>query len=72
MDQRFRRGFTAAEKTELWDRWQCGGVAQGDRVRLVSRGRRFISRCHPTVEFVQLLGVARASLTALRVRVIQS
>jgi IS30 family transposase len=24
MDQRFRRGFTAAEKTELWDRWQCG------------------------------------------------
>jgi hypothetical protein len=36
MDQRFRRGFTAAEKTELWDRWQCGGVAQGDRVRLSS------------------------------------
>ena len=24
MDQRFRRGFTAAEKTELWDRWQRG------------------------------------------------
>jgi IS30 family transposase len=23
-DQRFRRGFTAAEKTELWDRWQRG------------------------------------------------
>jgi IS30 family transposase len=22
--QRFRRGFTAAEKTELWDRWQRG------------------------------------------------
>jgi hypothetical protein len=22
MDRRFRRGFTAAEKTELWDRWQ--------------------------------------------------
>src|SRR6185437_13766804 len=22
MDQGFRRGFTAAEKTELWDRWQ--------------------------------------------------
>jgi hypothetical protein len=21
MDQGFRRGFTAAEKTELWDRW---------------------------------------------------
>jgi len=24
MNQRFRRGFTAAEKTELWDRWQRG------------------------------------------------
>ena len=24
MDQRFRRGFTAAEKTELWDRWPRG------------------------------------------------
>src|SRR4051794_3064767 len=24
MDQGFRRGFTAAEKTELWDRWQRG------------------------------------------------
>jgi IS30 family transposase len=24
MDQRFRRGFTAAEKTELWERWQPG------------------------------------------------
>jgi IS30 family transposase len=25
MGERFRRGFTATEKTELWDRWQCGG-----------------------------------------------
>src|ERR1017187_6234987 len=24
MGQRFHRGFTAAEKTELWDRWQRG------------------------------------------------
>jgi DNA-binding CsgD family transcriptional regulator len=24
MARRFRRGFTAAEKTELWDRWQRG------------------------------------------------
>jgi IS30 family transposase len=24
MRQRKRRGFTAAEKTELWDRWQRG------------------------------------------------
>ena len=24
MDQGFSRGFTTAEKTELWDRWQRG------------------------------------------------
>jgi IS30 family transposase len=24
MDQRYRRGFTAAEKSEMWDRWQRG------------------------------------------------
>src|SRR6202020_1839630 len=24
MERRFHRGFTAAEKTELWDRWQRG------------------------------------------------
>ena len=24
MERRFRRGFTAAEKTELWDRWHRG------------------------------------------------
>ena len=24
MEQGFRRGFTAAEKAELWDRWQHG------------------------------------------------
>ena len=24
MDGRFRRGFTATEKTELWDRWRRG------------------------------------------------
>src|SRR4029077_15427366 len=24
MDRGFRRGFTAAEKRELWDRWQRG------------------------------------------------
>src|SRR5450631_4594958 len=34
MDQRFRRGFTAAEKTELWDRWQRG-------VSLQAIGRAF-------------------------------
>src|ERR1700674_35419 len=29
MEQRFRRGFTAAEKTELWDRWQRGESLKG-------------------------------------------
>ncbi len=69
MDQGFRRGFTAAEKAELWDRWQRGeshGIAgsAGSRSkrsdgRLVNLHRPFISRCRHTVEFVQLLGVDR-------------
>ncbi len=29
MERRFHRGFTAAEKTELWDRWKRWGVAEG-------------------------------------------
>jgi len=29
MEQRFRRGFTVAEKTELWDRWQRGESLKG-------------------------------------------
>jgi hypothetical protein len=29
MVRRFRRGFTAAEKTELWDRWQRGESLKG-------------------------------------------
>jgi IS30 family transposase len=32
MEQRFRRGFTAAEKTELWDRWQ-----RGESLRAIGR-----------------------------------
>jgi hypothetical protein len=28
--QRYPRGFTVAEKMELWDRWQRGGVAEND------------------------------------------
>src|SRR5258706_8309259 len=32
MDRGFRRGFTTAEKTELWDRWQSGeSIAQRPR-----------------------------------------
>src|SRR3974377_2161059 len=29
MGQNFRRGFTAAEKTELWDRWARGESVKG-------------------------------------------
>jgi IS30 family transposase len=32
MDQRFRRGFTAAEKAELWDRWR-----QGESLKAIGR-----------------------------------
>ena len=58
MDQGFRRGFTTAEKTELWIDGSAG-VARRSVGRLVNRHRRFISRCHRTVGFVQLPGAAR-------------
>ena len=32
MDRRYRRGFSAAEKTELWDRWQ-----RGESLRAIGR-----------------------------------
>jgi hypothetical protein len=44
MDQGFRRGFTTAERTELWDRWQRGESLKAIGRALVSRHRRFISR----------------------------
>jgi hypothetical protein len=44
MDQGFRRAFTAAEKTELWDRWQRGESSKRSGGRLGSLHRRFISR----------------------------
>ena len=50
MCQRYRRGFTAAEKTELWDRWKRGeslkaiGRASISRARYGTRARRAIAR----------------------------
>ena len=45
MDQRFRRGFTAAEKTELWDRWRRGESLKAIGLREASDidpvGRRY-------------------------------
>ena len=37
ISQRFHRGFTAAEKTELWDRWQ-----RGESLKAI--GRAFLRR----------------------------
>ena len=59
MDQRFRRGFTAAEKTELWERWQRGSRSKRLGERLVSRHHLFITRWPRTGGFVPHLGVAR-------------
>jgi hypothetical protein len=55
MVQRFRRGFSAAEKTELWDRWQKGESLKAT----VSRHRPFITKSPHTEGFVRLRGVAR-------------
>jgi hypothetical protein len=56
MERRFRRGFTAAEKTELWDGWQRGeslkaiGRAFGKATRLLTLNNDstisiFVLRC---------------------------
>src|ERR1019366_10128119 len=43
MGQRFHRGFTAAEKTELWDRWK-----RGESLKAIGRafGKTSVIRCH--------------------------
>jgi DNA-binding transcriptional LysR family regulator len=40
MERRFHRGFTAAEKTELWDRWK-----RGESLKAIGRAS---TRCLPT------------------------
>ena len=42
MERRFHRGFTAAEKTELWDRWKRGESLKAIGRALVRSHRRFI------------------------------
>ena len=42
MRRGYFRGFTAAEKTELWDGWQGGELLKAIGERLVNRHRRFI------------------------------
>jgi len=59
MDQGFRRGFTAAEKTELWDRWQRGESLKAIGRAFGKPSSSIYFRCHRTVGFVLPLGVAR-------------
>src|SRR5664280_2735230 len=59
MDQRFRRGFTAAEKTELWDCWQRGESLKAIGRAFGSRHHLFITRWPRTAGFGLRHGVAR-------------
>ena len=59
MSERYHRGFSAAEKTELWDRWQRGESRKRLDKRLASRRRLYISSWHRTGEFVLRHGAAR-------------
>jgi hypothetical protein len=45
MVQKYRRGFTTAERTEMWDRWQRGEklMAMPARLLLLSMKRTFSS-----------------------------
>lgn len=59
MSHRFHRGFTAAEKTELWDRWR-----RGESLKTIGRafGKPSSSiyfQLARTGEFVLRQGVAR-------------
>jgi hypothetical protein len=47
MGQRYRRGFTAAERTELWDRWQ-----RGESLKAAVNGRPMPSEQSVHGEFV--------------------
>jgi hypothetical protein len=59
MDQGFRRGFTAAEKTELWDRWQRGESLKAIGRAFGKPSSSIYCRCRRMAGFGQLLGVAR-------------
>ncbi len=46
MDRRFHRGFTAAEKAELWDRWKRGESLKAIGELLANRHRRSLVAPH--------------------------
>ena len=69
MERRFHRGFTAAEKTELWDRWKHGGVRRRRSGELlVSRHRRSIFWLPRMEGFVLRSGVAQVGIDACGTR----
>jgi hypothetical protein len=41
VERRYHRGFTAAEKTELWDRWQRG---EADLVLFIKKRERLMAQ----------------------------
>ena len=60
MGEGFRRGFTAAEKTELWDRWQRGESLKAIGRAFGKPSSSIYFQVSPAVwGFVQPLGVAR-------------
>src|SRR5271169_2255792 len=59
MDQGFRRGFTAAEKTELWDRWQRGESLKAIGRAFGKPSSSIYFQVSPSGECVQRLDVAR-------------
>jgi hypothetical protein len=59
MRRGYFRGFTASEKTELWDRWQRGESLKRLGERLVSHHRQFIFSWPHTGEFVPRHGAAQ-------------
>ena len=58
MGYKFYRGFTAAEKTELWDRWKRGESLRRSDELLVSSHRRSTFWWLRMVGFVLRSGVA--------------
>ena len=59
MWQGYRRGFTAAEKTELWDRWQRGESLKAIGRAFGKPSSSIYYRWPRTVGFVLHHGVAR-------------
>src|SRR6266850_2400499 len=61
MERRFHRGFTAAEKTELWDRWK-----RGESLKAI--GRAFGKQSSSIYFLVAPHGGIRATERRLRTR----